>query len=145
MFGFLFLVFTILVVICSEATILLSYLGICVQRYVPPFLVDSGFFWDWSVIATVYTSSRCQINLSQLPDSSTVRQSGCRVNFYIGYVWLGPFFCIWFDDNKEQAKQSITMIMELFMLSVLTRTVRCAHIVMRSCWGCPSPTEWYLR
>lgn len=55
MFGFLFLVFIILLITCSEATVLLCYFHLCAEVKKYSFDVDTAFSWKMLEIDLRYS------------------------------------------------------------------------------------------
>ncbi|RXN01050.1 Citrate lyase subunit beta-like protein, mitochondrial [Acipenser ruthenus] len=57
MFGFLFLVFIILVITCSEATVLLCYFHLCAEVFVPQVAAGTSSFFCFTILTKVFAYS----------------------------------------------------------------------------------------
>lgn len=99
MFGFLFLVFVILIITCSEATILLCYFHLCAEDY----------HWWWrSFLTSGFTAVYFFIYCIHYYVSKLELQGGASTFLYFGYMLIvvflfflltgtiGFFACFWF-------------------------------------------------
>lgn len=99
MFGFLFLVFVILIITCSEATILLCYFHLCAEDY----------HWWWrSFLTSGFTAVYFFIYSIHYYVSKLELQGGASTFLYFGYMLIvvflfflltgsiGFFACFWF-------------------------------------------------
>lgn len=99
MFGFLFLVFIILVITCSEATILLCYFHLCAEDYHWQWrsFLTSGFTAVYFLIYAIhYFFSKLQITGT----ASTILYFGYTMImvliFFLFTGTIGFFACFWF-------------------------------------------------
>uniref|UniRef100_A0A8C9SU18 Transmembrane 9 superfamily member n=1 Tax=Scleropages formosus TaxID=113540 RepID=A0A8C9SU18_SCLFO len=99
MFGFLFLVFIILVITCSEATVLLCYFHLCAEDYHwwwRSFLTSSFTAFYLLVYAVHYFFSKLQI----IGAASTILYFGYTMImvliFFLFTGTIGFFACFWF-------------------------------------------------
>ncbi|KAL8625581.1 transmembrane 9 superfamily member 2 [Nucella lapillus] len=99
MFGFLFLVFTILIITCSEATILLCYFHLCAEDY----------HWWWrSFLTSSFTAIYFFIYSIHFYCTKLEMQGTASAFLYFGYTFIivfafflltgsiGFFSCFWF-------------------------------------------------
>lgn len=99
MFGLLFLVFVILIITCSEATVLLCYFHLCAEDY----------HWWWrSFLTSGFTAVYFFIYCIHFYWSKLELQGGASVFLYFGYMLIvvfcfflltgtiGFFACFWF-------------------------------------------------
>lgn len=99
MFGFLFLVFVILIITCSEATVLLCYFHLCAEDY----------HWWWrSFLTSGFTAVYLFIYIIHYYASKLELEGGASTFLYFGYMLIvvflfflltgtiGFFACFWF-------------------------------------------------